>query len=64
VQRKDGIARKPLEQSRFEHRLRAAETLLGGLEDEVYGAVEQPRGGEVFRRALSGVSTPETDWRN
>ena len=36
----DGVARKPLEQPVLQHRQRTAGAFLGGLEDEIDGAVE------------------------
>ena len=43
--------RKPLEQAVLEHRLGAAEAFLGRLEDEVHGAVEIARLGQIARGA-------------
>ena len=48
VQRVDGVAGKALEQPLLDHHARAAAALLGGLEDEVHGAVETPRAGEML----------------
>ena len=51
VQPVDRVAREPLEQAVGDHHAAAALGLLGGLEDEVDGAVEAPGGGELARRA-------------
>ena len=47
VHAEDRVAREPLEQPVLDHRLGAADALLGGLEDEIHGAVEIARRGEV-----------------
>jgi hypothetical protein len=46
VHAEDRVARESLEQPVVDHRLRAAEPLLGRLEHEVDGAVEVARGGQ------------------
>ena len=51
VHAEQAVAGKALEQAVLEHGARAAQALLGRLEDEVHCAVESPGGGEVARRA-------------
>ena len=48
VQAVDGVAGEALEQAVLQHGLGAAAAFLGGLEDEVDGAVEVARFGQVF----------------
>ena len=47
VEREDGVAREGLEDALLHHDARAADVLLGRLEDEVHGAGEVLRLGEV-----------------
>ena len=51
VQAIDAVARETREQAIPQHRLRPAQALLGGLEDEVDGAVEGPGFRQVLSRA-------------
>ena len=51
MQRVDFVAREALEQSVSEHRTRAAQALLGGLENEHDRAVEIARPGQIARGA-------------
>lgn len=51
VQRVDAVARKALEQAILDHLARAAFAFLGGLEDEVHGAIEPARARQLARRA-------------
>jgi hypothetical protein len=50
--------REALEQLVVEHGLGAAQTLLGRLEDEMHGAVEVARLGQVARRARQHGRVP------
>jgi hypothetical protein len=52
------VAREALEQAVLDHGVGAAETLLGGLEDEGDRAVELPRLGEVARGAEQHRGVP------
>ncbi len=51
VHRKDGVAGKFLEQPLLHHDPAAAIALLAGLEDEMHGALEIARPGEIARGA-------------
>ena len=54
----DRIAGELLEQTLLDHHAPAALVLLGRLEDEVYGAVEGARLGEILRRAEQHGGVP------
>ena len=54
----NGIAGEALEEAVLDHRPAAAQPFLGRLKDEVHGAVECPRLGEVARRAQQHGGMP------
>ncbi len=54
----NGVRRKPPEQPLLDHHLAAARHLLGGLEDEMHGAVEPARRGQVARGAEQHRGVP------
>ena len=58
VHAEHAVAGEALEQAVAEHRLGAAQSLLGRLEDEMHGAVEVARRGEVARRAQQHGGVP------
>ncbi len=55
MQAEDGIDGEPVEDPLLHHAERAADVLLGGLEDEMHGAVEIAVGREVVSQPNSIV---------
>ena len=58
VDGEDGVAGKTLEQPILQHRQRAADTFLAGLEDEIDRAVEGARLGQIARGAQQHRGVP------
>ncbi len=58
VHREHGVTRKQVEEALFDHAPRATAALLGRLEDDMDGAVELARGGQMSRRGQQHRRVP------